>query len=108
MESSSSGALATPNEFAFPFAPYDIQAQFMRYAAKIPSSVVILYFRALFSCLEAGQLGIFESPTGTGKSLSLICGALTWFLASEKQRKEQLENQVNSKVEEEDEVGVQC
>jgi len=88
MESSSSGALATPNEFAFPFAPYDIQEQFMR---------------ALFSCLEAGQLGIFESPTGTGKSLSLICGALTWFLASEKQRKEQLENQVNSKVEEEDE-----
>merc|ERR1719209_1213717 len=59
--------------------------------------------RALFSCLEAGQLGVFESPTGTGKSLSLICGALTWFLASEKQRKEQLENRVNGKVEEEDE-----
>ena len=40
----------------------------------------------------------------TGKSLSLICGALTWFLASEKRRKEQLENQVKDKVEEEDEV----
>jgi len=88
MASSSSGELAIPNEFAFPFAPYDIQEQFMR---------------ALFSCLEAGQLGIFESPTGTGKSLSLICGALTWFLASEKRRKEQLENQVNDQVEEEDE-----
>ena len=35
----------------------------------------------------------------------MICGALTWFLASEKRRKEQLENQVNGKVEEEDEVG---
>ena len=35
MESSSSGELAIPNEFAFPFAPYDIQEQFMRYAAKM-------------------------------------------------------------------------
>merc|ERR550534_362916 len=88
MEASSSGPLAIPNEFAFPFAPYDIQEQFMR---------------ALFSCLESGQLGIFESPTGTGKSLSLICGALTWFLASEKRRKEELEKQVTGKVDEEDE-----
>ena len=33
---------------------------------------------AVYDCLEAGKIGIFESPTGTGKSLSLICGALTW------------------------------
>jgi chromosome transmission fidelity protein 1 len=32
----------------------------------------------LYQCIEKGQVGIFESPTGTGKSLSLICGALTW------------------------------
>ena len=85
--------------------------------------------RALFTCLEEGQLGIFESPTGTGfvigytfsktfdmgefsftigsfvgKSLSLICGALTWYLASEKKRKEELEKQVTGKVDEENEV----
>lgn len=33
---------------------------------------------ALYKCIERGQIGIFESPTGTGKSLSLICGSLTW------------------------------
>ena len=36
----------------------------------------------------------------------MICGALTWFLASEKRRKEQLENQVNEVEHQEDEVGV--
>ena len=32
----------------------------------------------LYHTLDRGGLGIFESPTGTGKSLSLICGALKW------------------------------
>ena len=61
-----------PEQFQFPFEPYDIQKDFMR---------------ELFNCLQAGKLGIFESPTGTGKSLSLICGSLTWFLQSEKANK---------------------
>lgn len=33
---------------------------------------------ALYECIEGSKIGIFESPTGTGKSLSLICGSLTW------------------------------
>ncbi|XP_052891660.1 ATP-dependent DNA helicase DDX11 isoform X2 [Anopheles moucheti] len=49
--------------FAFPFLPYDIQLDFMQ---------------TLFTVLHAGGIGIFESPTGTGKSLSLTCGTLTW------------------------------
>jgi chromosome transmission fidelity protein 1 len=49
--------------FCHPYQPYDIQLQFMT---------------ELYQCIEKGQVGIFESPTGTGKSLSLICGALTW------------------------------
>ncbi|XP_045685142.1 putative ATP-dependent RNA helicase DDX11-like protein 8 isoform X2 [Phyllostomus hastatus] len=49
--------------FPFPFTPYSIQEDFMA---------------ELYQVLEAGKIGIFESPTGTGKSLSLICGALTW------------------------------
>jgi chromosome transmission fidelity protein 1 len=50
-------------EFYHPYQPYDIQKDFMN---------------AVYSCLEDGKVGIFESPTGTGKSLSLICGSLTW------------------------------
>ena len=34
--------------------------------------------QAVYDCIEEGKVGIFESPTGTGKSLSLICGSLTW------------------------------
>ncbi|KAJ4383316.1 ATP-dependent DNA helicase chl1 [Didymella sp. IMI 355093] len=50
-------------DFHHPYKPYDIQKQFMH---------------AVYACLEDGKVGIFESPTGTGKSLSLICGSLTW------------------------------
>lgn len=58
-------------DFHHPFQPYDIQQQFMQ---------------AVYDCIEDGKVGIFESPTGTGKSLSLICGSLTW-LREHKRRK---------------------
>ncbi|ALC48501.1 CG11403 [Drosophila busckii] len=53
----------TAQDFGFPYTPYEIQAQLMQ---------------ELFLVLERKQIGIFESPTGTGKSLTLTCGALTW------------------------------
>ncbi|KYN37720.1 ATP-dependent RNA helicase chl1 [Trachymyrmex septentrionalis] len=64
-----------PQEFPFPFPAYEIQKRFMR---------------ELYGCLEGGKLGLFESPTGTGKSLSLICGALKWLVDHERWRKEEL------------------
>ena len=44
---------------------------------------------ALSSCLEAGGVGIFESPTGTGKSLSLLCASLSWLHAQEAKDEEE-------------------
>ncbi|KAI9791475.1 MAG: ATP-dependent DNA helicase chl1 [Peltula sp. TS41687] len=75
-----------PRDFHHPYTPYDIQIRFMN---------------AVYDCIEGGNIGIFESPTGQsvadiinqfpiaektdivdqelyGKSLSLICGSLTW------------------------------
>uniref|UniRef100_A0A3Q2DTL7 DEAD/H (Asp-Glu-Ala-Asp/His) box helicase 11 n=1 Tax=Cyprinodon variegatus TaxID=28743 RepID=A0A3Q2DTL7_CYPVA len=62
------------DSFPFPYKPYGIQEQFMR---------------ALYSALDEGKVGIFESPTGTGKSLSLICGALSWLTDYEEKRKQE-------------------
>ncbi|KAI9005348.1 hypothetical protein BC832DRAFT_592469 [Gaertneriomyces semiglobifer] len=50
-------------DFQFPFPPYPEQLSFMR---------------TLYDGLENGKVLIMESPTGTGKSMSLICGALKW------------------------------
>ncbi|VBB81662.1 Putative ATP-dependent RNA helicase [Podospora comata] len=54
-----------PIDFHHPYTPYPVQLEFMRTA---------------YDVLERGngQVGILESPTGTGKSLSLICSAITW------------------------------
>ena len=51
------------SSFRFPFEPYAVQIQLMT---------------AVYDTLCAGGVGIFESPTGTGKSLSLICSSLRW------------------------------
>ncbi|KAI0657701.1 DNA repair helicase [Cubamyces menziesii] len=63
--------LSTPDAFpAFPFKPYDIQLDLMRH---------------VYASIEAGKVTITESPTGTGKTLSLLCASLTW-LRDEQER----------------------
>ena len=58
--------------YGFPFPPYGLQLQLMN---------------DLTRCLDDGGVGVFESPTGTGKSLSLLCAALRWQL--DQQEREQ-------------------
>lgn len=49
--------------FSFPFQPYEIQLDLMKVA---------------YDTYENSKFALLESPTGTGKSMSLICSALTW------------------------------
>ena len=54
---------------SFPFEPYPQQRDLMR---------------SLYECIEKSSVGCFESPTGTGKSLSVICATLSWQYKEEK------------------------
>ncbi|XP_076648589.1 ATP-dependent DNA helicase DDX11 isoform X2 [Halictus rubicundus] len=72
--------MQSTEEFPFPFPPYTIQNQFMK---------------ELYKCLENGNLGIFESPTGTGKSMSIICGALKWLIDHEESEKDELNTAIS-------------
>ena len=47
----------------FPFTPYDIQVEYMR---KVLESI------------DGSKNALLESPTGTGKTLSLLCSSLGW------------------------------
>jgi len=47
----------------FPFKPYQCQIDFMTKVVR---------------ALKNGENALLESPTGTGKTLSLLCASLAW------------------------------
>lgn len=47
----------------FPFEPYNVQVDYM---TKVIES------------LQTGKNAVLESPTGTGKTLCLLCASLAW------------------------------
>lgn len=62
----------------FPFEPYDVQKAFM---AKVIES------------LKTSTNAVLESPTGTGKTLSLLCSTLAWVLSQKAQVQAQAQAQ---------------
>ncbi|XP_012073350.1 ATP-dependent DNA helicase DDX11 isoform X1 [Jatropha curcas] len=63
----------------FPYKPYSIQMDFMK---------------ALYRSLDKGGVSMLESPTGTGKTLSIICSSLQWVY--DKRQKEKSKAKVES------------
>lgn len=54
----------------FPFKPYPVQEEYM---AKV------------IECLQNSKHGVLESPTGTGKTLSLLCSSISWLITKKAQ-----------------------
>ncbi|XP_025996451.1 regulator of telomere elongation helicase 1 homolog isoform X2 [Solenopsis invicta] len=59
----------------FPFKPYPVQLEYMK---------------KVIECLQNSQHGVLESPTGTGKTLSLLCSSLSWLLTKKAQLQAQM------------------
>jgi CRISPR/Cas system-associated endonuclease/helicase Cas3 len=51
------------HDVAFPHQPYGVQIMFMD---------------RVITTIETGENALLEAPTGCGKTLSLLCGALAW------------------------------
>lgn len=56
--------------FGFPVPPYPVQRNLMA---------------TVYDTLERSGVGIIESPTGTGKTLSILCPALSWLRRHERE-----------------------
>lgn len=68
-------------KFYHPYDPYDIQLDFMK---------------SVNETLSGGyKIGIFESPTGTGKTLSLICSTMAWLRSHYRGDEEKDSNALN-------------
>lgn len=76
-ESDKSLATKTSHPFGFPFVPYENQIALMQ---------------AAYQTYQSSSFALLESPTGTGKSLSLICSALTWLREFQQERMNRLES----------------
>lgn len=88
------------NDFSFPFEPYPQQRALMNsivecikrlYLPFFCSTSYFLYFFTTLFFSHSNSIGCFESPTGTGKSLSIICASLSWLIHEERKILDEVE-----------------
>lgn len=65
---------------SFPFEPYNVQRNYME---------------RVIECLDRSANSVLESPTGTGKTLSLLCSTLGWVLEKKRQVQSSMDEQLN-------------
>lgn len=68
----------------FPFEPYDVQRAYME---------------KVIECLNTSANGVLESPTGTGKTLSLLCSSLGWISMKKHEAHQNMDNQMKKMAE---------
>lgn len=56
-------SISLPASYNHPYTPYQIQTDLMD---------------SIYTTINNYKIGTFESPTGTGKTLSIICSTMTW------------------------------
>jgi regulator of telomere elongation helicase 1 len=66
-------------EILFPFEPYEIQKNYMEKVIELLNNKSAIEGYKGFAALE--------SPTGTGKTLCLLCSILAWFNKKKKENK---------------------
>ncbi|KAG8643522.1 hypothetical protein MANES_11G044500v8 [Manihot esculenta] len=74
----------------FPYKPYLIQMDFMK---------------ALYRSLDKGGVSMLESPTGTGKTLSIICSSLQWVYDQRQKQKDRAKAESDRNQSDHGEIG---
>lgn len=65
----------------FPFKPYNIQRAYME---------------KVIECLNKRANGVLESPTGTGKTMSLLCASMGWVSMYQREAQENMDEMEDS------------
>lgn len=99
--------LPTPDVFPFPYpTPYQIQVDLMRTVFEaIEQKKIAIVRPSSLTYLGTNADEQVESPTGTGKSLTLLTSTLTWLQQNRKRVDEEAEQALRARLQADDPDG---